>query len=378
MPAPVVPIADAPSVAREASRRTVSGRRFALGLSPTPRPVLGVLLFGIVLGPHGLGLLPQSAFSALDPPVSAALAALGALVGLDLKIRRPREDRLLKAASLEAGITFLVVCLGVLAIHSLSSASGPRPWVLALMLGICASPSSTRAIASADLSDWTRSRVGDLDDLLPILLGAIGVAWVHEEPAAALWLVAQSGLIALAIAAAVWLLATEAPSESEQRVFVIGGLLLLGGAAAYVSGSALFAGLVAGAFWNAVGPPALDDLARDIRYFQHPLVVLLLLVAGARLEPRMDLVGLAAAYVVFRVVGKLAGGWLASSTVARDLPRSLGFSLMSPGVLGMAFALNVLQTPGIDGAGILFTIVIVGSLGAELLSVIPSLARRPS
>ena len=84
------------------------------------------------------------------------------------------------------------------------------------------------------------------------------------------------------IAVAAWLLVAQTSSDSEQRVFAIGALLLLGGTAAHLSLSALFVGFLAGVFWKATGRPALETLARDMRYLQHPLTVLLLIVAGSR------------------------------------------------------------------------------------------------
>ena len=59
-------------------------------------------------------------------------------------------------------------------------------------------------------------------------------------------------------------------------------MLLVGGLADYLSLSALTSGLVAGLFWQRAGGPAAESLRRDLGYLQHPLVVLLLVTAGAR------------------------------------------------------------------------------------------------
>jgi hypothetical protein len=183
----------------------------------------------------------------------------------------------------------------------------------------------------------------------------------------------QAAIIALMIAVAAWLLVAQTSSDSEQRVFAIGALLLLGGIAAHLSLSALFIGLIAGVFWNAAGPPALDALTRDMRYLQHPLTVLLLIVAGARVVFSADVAGLVIAYVVLRTAAKLLGGWLAAIAVAPELPRDVGFHLASPGIVGIAFALNVLQARGdLDIASTVFTIVVGGSLAADLLALVAS------
>ena len=347
-------------------------RRLALGLSPTPTAGLMLLLAGIALGPHGLNILSESTLSSLDPVVSASLAALGALVGLEIRVRRPREGRLLAAANVEAGATILVVAVGIAIVHYLSPAAGAMPWLLALMLGICAAPSSTPAVPAGSPRAMIAARIGDLDDVLPIALSVAAVAWTRPGPPAALAsLIGQSAAIALTVGVAGWLLIAQTSSESEQRVFAIGALLLLGGAAAHLSTSALLAGLIAGIFWNATATPARDCIARDLRYLQHPLVVLLLVVAGGRLDLAPNLWGLVIAFVVLRLVGKLAGGWIAGRA-APELPGDLGFRLSAPGVAAVAIALDASQAQGGPEAATMFAIVIAGSLGSELISVMGS------
>ncbi|MBI4484385.1 MAG: hypothetical protein HY655_00100 [Acidobacteria bacterium] len=365
----------APSAAMNAAvrrDRRWGSRRLALGLSPIPRAGLALLLAGAALGPRGLGVLSESVLGALDPVVSMAFAALGVLAGLEIAVRPPREGRLLAAASLESAVTILMVGAGMATLYWLSSLPKPTAWLLALMLGICAAPSSTAADAPADPRRALATRVGELDDVLPLLLA--GLAAAFTMPGAfpqIIWLIGQGILISAAIAIAVWLLITRTSSESEQRVFVIGALLLVGGAATHLALSALFLGLIAGVVWRIADGPAFDDVVRDMRYLQHPLMVLLLVVAGAKLQTSMDLAGLVAAYVVLRIAGKLLGAWLAGRAVMRELPRDLGLALSSPGVVGVAIALEMLLARGAsDTSAMLFTIVVLGFLGSEVLSVL--------
>jgi len=354
--------------------------RIALGLAPTPRPGLVLLPLGMALGPAGLNLLSDSVLSHLDPVVSVSLVALGIFAGLDLNVRRAREIRLLIAASFEAGVTTLVVGAGVLAGQFQLALAGPATWQVALVFGIAAAVSSTTSSTAPDRSASLAARVGDLDDVLPILLGGLVLAWMQwGVSVSALSLAGQAGLIALVIAAAGWLLIAQAPAESEQHVFVAGSLLLLGGAAAYLSMSALWIGLAGGLGWSVAGGPARDSIDRNMQYVQHPLMVLLLLVAGARLQPGVTAVALAAIYVACRVAGKLVGGWLARAVVMHDLPVDLGRRLLAPGVMGVAFALNVLQVTGpSEQATLLLSVAVLGSLGSELLSVLDDAQRRQS
>jgi hypothetical protein len=363
----------APSASPERPRRRWGARsRLALGLSPTPHPGIVLLLAGVALGPHGLGLLSDPVLSALDPAVSVALASLGVFIGLDLKLGKTREKWLMAAATAEAGMTVVLVAAGVLAISGWFAADASLPWLLAILLGICASTSATATDIGPERNSSILSRLGDLDDVLPIALGGIALASMREiAPSAIVWLLLQSTGVALLIGWAGSLLVAQTSSDVEQRSFAIGTLLLLGGAAAYLSLSALFFGLVAGALWSATGSMARDRITRDVRYLQHPLVVLLLVVAGARWEASAAAVGLVAVYLTCRLAGKLAGGWMASRIAGPELPSDLGLYLMSPGVVGIAFAVNAAQTRGdLADVTVVLTTVVTGSFCLELLTLL--------
>ncbi|HEX2344446.1 MAG TPA: hypothetical protein VHI98_28500 [Vicinamibacterales bacterium] len=344
--------------------------RLALGLSPTPAPGLVLLPLGVALGPYGLGLLSPTVLSHLDPAVSVAIATLGVFIGLGLDARRPYEGRLLAAASVEGALTISLVGAGILIALRLAQIElGLAAWVVAPLLGICAASSSTAAIEGSDSSGVQVARIGDLDDVLPIVLGAVALAALRETDSARLAVLAtQSAVIALAIAFAGWLLVSQAASESEQRVFGVGTLLLLGGTVEYLSLSGLFAGLIAGAVWNAAGGPGRDRLERDVRHVQHPLVVLLVLVAGARFIFSPGVALLVCVYLLFRIAGKMAGGWIARRIAGRDLPPRLGLYLVSPGVLAIAFGLNAIQAAGPDRAAIVLAVAVAGSFGSAVIS----------
>jgi hypothetical protein len=117
------------------------------------------------------------------------------------------------------------------------------------------------------------------------VLGGIGMAAIRDSSPIALGLITLGiASVAMIVGFAGWLLVGQADSEREQQVFVIGSLLLLGGGAAYASLSAVFAGLLAGIVWNSGGDLARARIVQHLDYFQHPLVVVMLLVAGASIN----------------------------------------------------------------------------------------------
>ena len=89
-------------------------------------------------------------------------------------------------------------------------------------------------------------------------------------------------------------------------MFVLSALLLVGGAADALSLSALLGGLVAGVFWRLAGRQVRETINRHVLFVQHPLIVLVLLVAGARANLTAEAAGLGVAYALLRAAGKFA------------------------------------------------------------------------
>ncbi len=136
-------------------------------------------------------------------------------------------------------------------------------------------------------------------------LGSVAVVLSRQESPATLFLIVLAmGGIAVIVAFAGWLLIGQTDSEREQQVFVVGSLLLVGGAAAYLSLSALFAGLFAGILWNAAGDLARARIVRELDYFQHPLIVLLLLVAGASITRFVEAAVLALVILILHLAAR--------------------------------------------------------------------------
>ena len=350
--------------------------RWSLRWSATSAPVGLLLLTGMAAGPRGINLLTPTALSLLEPVVPVALAALGVLAGLGAGDRRSADRRVFAAACLNAAVTMLVVSLGMAMVAMFALPAVARPFgALILASGICAATSLTLPTGNRLEPRTAAVRLVELGALLPLVAGGFVMAWLREGSwGGALALLAQASAITAALAAAGWLLLTGASSETEERVLAVSVLLLVGGVADALSMSALFGGLVAGAFWWYAGRQPRDTITRDVLFVQHPLLVLVLLVAGARADLSAASVAFGAVYLALRVAGQLAGGLVATRVSGGKVPRDVGFHLLPPGVFGVAFALNAVSVVGAD-ASILLAAVVAGTVGAEFGALLLSPVR---
>jgi hypothetical protein len=100
------------------------------------------------------------------------------------------------------------------------------------------------------------------------------------------------------------------------------------------------------------------------------LLVVLLLVAGASCGFSREAVWLSAPLVLFRLTGKLTGGWLASRLHGHMSAGELGLHLVAPGLLGIAIALHLLQVVRTPGMTAVLTAVVVATLASEALALV--------
>jgi hypothetical protein len=339
--------------------------------SATSAPVGLLLMAGIAVGPGGINLLSLSTLTLLDPVVPIALAAFGVLVGLSASDRRTDDARTLGAACLGGAVTVLIVSggFGVVALAAMSLVARPFS-VLVMTGGLCAATSLTLPSDDSLEPRTPATRLIELGVLLPIVAGGLILAWLRAGSfAGAGVLVAHACGVTLALAAAAWLLLTRTPSETGERVFAVSALLLVSGVAAALSLSALFGGLVAGLLWRYAGRHPRETIRRDVLFVQHPLLVLVLLVAGARADLSSSTLALGVGYVALRAAGQLAAGSVSSRVAGVIGLRDLGLHLLPPGVFGVGFALNAVSIVGAD-ASMLLAVVVVGTIGSELVAIL--------
>ncbi len=340
-----------------------------LGWSATSAPVALLLLAGLAFGPNGVNLLTPALLSALDPVVPIAVAVLGVLVGLSVGDRQADEGRVFAAAVLGAVTSMIIVSTGFAAVMLFAtSPPAANSWMLIVAVGVCAASSLALPAGNPLELRSAPARVVGFGVFVPIVVGGFLLARLRvDSSAGALVLIAEASGVTLALAAAAWLLLTRVSSDTEERVIAVSALLLVGGVGEALSLSALFSGLVAGLFWRYAGGGPRELIRRDVLFVQHPLLVLVLLVAGARANLSVTSLGLGIAYLALRLVGQLAGGVAAGRAAGVNPLRDVAVHFISPGVFGVAFALNAASAVDHEGS-VLLAAVVVGTIGSELVT----------
>jgi hypothetical protein len=77
--------------------------------------------------------------------------------------------------------------------------------------------------------------------------------------------------------------------------------------------------------------------------------------------------GLGIAYLALRLVGQLAGGIVAGRAARVHAPRDVALHFISPGVFGVAFAINAASAVNPEGS-VLLAAVVVGTIGSEIVT----------
>ena len=365
----------APRVSAVGWLLTLLRTRSALGLAPSLTPAVIFLPVGALLGPRMLGALSPTMLGHLDLAVSVALAIIGMLVGLAFGREVRSAPRLFAAASLESLVTIAALAATTMYFVRHTGVPIAAPLLLAaLALGLCASASSaTSADPDSEPAAAVATRVADLDDVLPIAGATIISVLLPSVSGREAWMLGLAPIgIGVAVGAIGWLLFERAGSGGERAVFVLGTLGMTAGASAYLHVSPLTSGLVAGFCWT-IAPGRADRIVQeDLAKVQHPLVVLLLVTAGALWRPTAASIWLLAPYLLFRLAGKVAGAW-ASAGLADARPADLAAYLMPPGVLAIAFVLNFTQLLTPEAGDTLLSTVAIGTAAFELfaLAVVP-------
>jgi hypothetical protein len=323
------------------------------GMTATLAPAL-LLLCGAAAGPHGLAILTQPVLSFLDPAAPVALAVFGIVAAMRIQATDDEARSTITTAALQAAITGTIVAGAFLLVPASAATGEPLPgWnVAAITLGIAAA-------TSLDAEDC----------ILPVIAGGLLLAFARETSSiSALLITLEAGAIAALIAGSGWLLLSRTSAVDEHRVSTFGSALLLGGAADYLSMSALLFGLTAGGCWRLANSAVREHIRRDVAYVAHSLLALVLVMAGAHALFSVPAFAIAVGYTVVRASGKLTGRWIADRVFPADT-RATAQLLITPGAFGVAFALNVVRAMG-SNFELVLTVIVIGTVASSLIAAL--------
>jgi hypothetical protein len=305
--------------------------------NPDYAGALSLIALGAVLGPSGLGVLTAQLLALVDPAIPLALAALGVLAGLTIRMPPGPASRSATSAILPlvvAGAAAGVVTLLALALGSHGAALRSA----AVVAGICAFAASAP------------------NGILPILLGATVLLSMTGNATVAASTTGTAAVVAIGCAVASWLLLRRPSPERQQRGVTVALLLLIGGAADYVLAPALLGGLAAGLCWRFFGGVVEELVRRDVTYLRHPALAILLLTAGAHAEITTASVAAGIGY---------AGVGGAFFRPRHGVPP---VAMTGSNILAVAVAISALRIAG-PGMALPFSAVVIGTLLSQLLGM---------
>jgi Kef-type K+ transport system membrane component KefB len=344
------------------------------------------ILLGLALGESFIGLLDRETVGRLGPLFSLGLGYFGLILGLQFEYRKLRQFplRFMTASVLQAvtafAVVFAVFGLLLFLIRSLAFAA----LFTLSAVACCSSP----ALAALLAQKWgaAKSRTMELvryiagfDSVIGLTLLGVAACFTSAAPYLATaflppffqWL-ALSILLGGAIGSIIHLL-TRHCTQGELWVFTIGSITFGGGASLYFGLSPLFINMVAG-IAAANLPGSKDRVFMALFSQEKPFYIVFLTLAGALWQPAsMTTLYLAIVYMLSRIIGKLAGGFLAARVAGKGSAFTpwVGAGLISQGGIAVAMAVEIYLSQsswGSSVASFLITAVIINEVASPAMA----------
>jgi len=346
--------------------------------TPLPRVTL-LLIFGFLMGPSVLDLLPSLGEKWFHVVADMALVMVGFLLGGKLTLpSMRRHGRLVLWISIASVVaTAAVMLVGLLLV-------GVRLDVALLLAGIAP---ATAPAATADVvhevrahGRFSRTLLGivAVDDAWGLILFSLMLTAAHgcgEQGGTAVpllggaWELGGALLLGIGLGMPMAYLTGRIQPGEPTLVEALGLVFLCGGIAIWLDVSFILASMVLGG--------VVANLARHhtrpfhaIEGIEWPFMILFFVLAGASLHiDALYHVGfIGSAYVILRVIGRVLGAWV-GSVISRADPlvrRWMGMALMPQA--GVALGMALVATERCPNVGeIVLTVVIAATVVFELI-----------
>jgi Kef-type K+ transport system membrane component KefB len=340
------------------------------------------LLLGIVVGPHVLGSVDPGLLRAFEPLAAMGVGWLAFVTGAGF-VRGVRQAG---ARAVLLGCALALGCVGAVGLCVYAVAQRALPlrgvelWIVAAGAGLVSCETTRYAalwlVARHHAHGPLVERIAGLaagDDAVPLLLLAVPFSLLAPSATYSIpwwgWSIATLALGVLLGMTSAMLLRFSA--GASHAIGVLLGAALLASGIAWRLGLSAPTVMFALGLTIALGSRHRDDVADLLGRTEHPVLLPVLLLAGASVRFELDLgLGLvvASACAARMLVRALAGPLVGGVTEGRARPGpALGLGLLSTGTLtsiaGLAFALRF---PGVVGNVVLCT-AIAQTLIGELL-----------
>ena len=316
-----------------------------------PRVTL-MLLFGMLIGPGMLDLVPAVVTDRFELIASMALLMVGFLLGGRLtRDTLQRSGREIISISVTAVfVTSLIVFLGLMLVGV--------PLEIAILLGCIASATAPAATVDIVMESGYKGRFADLllaivalDDAWGLIIFSLGLALVaalagvdgHGSPLlTALQDIGGAAILGLLIGLPAAYMTGRIRQGQPMLTEALGLVFVCGGLALWLNVSFLIASMVMGA--------VVTNLAKHHEYPFHaieniewPFMVIFFVLAGASLEfsALRDIGLIGAVYVVCRIAGKVLGAWLGGrhGRAREETRRWMGVAMLPQAGAAMGMAL---------------------------------------
>ena len=358
------------------------------------------LVLGILLGPQVSGVLGRPLLDSLAPVVTLALGWIAVIVGMQFELRRLIEipARRFRIAFSESALTFVIVAgLEYFVLDWGGAGIDPVVLIAAATLGAMAVTSSGVGIAVASRVLGTRGPVVEQLELSSAVNGFTAIAifglllCIHHVPLPTArplttteWAVVS---IALGVVGGALFHVFLGDTPETDRLFValVGGIVLVSGAATYLRLSPLASGVFFGiVLVNTSTAP--QRYVEALQRVEQPFYYILLLLGGAAWQPsrRAWLVAVAL-FVGARALSKIGSSRLVAraNDALGELGPNWGRALLGQGRVALAIGVNVLHQDDASYRNLIFTAAVASILLTEFFSarlarsVVPWRETRP-
>ncbi|HPO10542.1 MAG TPA: hypothetical protein PLZ55_17835, partial [bacterium] len=346
-------------------------------------------LIGVLAGPSAAGLLSPTMLTELEPFVIFSLGWVGFLVGMqaDLALLRQVPRCYFTFTFVESGLSIAAITLLCMLMFSQLGVSGYDLVLLSLLAGGCAGVSSQALPLLAgermhkQESLFLRVITG-LDDFPTMILVMVLFAYagpgriLHTLWSGAFWLLVTV-FLGMGFGLVFCTLLRARAKFDETLAICIGVTVLAAGAAAYLHLAVPGLGFLAGLIVANARLPKKQTFYSVLTTVEHPIVYLMLIIAGAhlRFDQSWWLIPLVA-YVIVRGVAKVLSGRLTGMILGGDsgVSSRIGWGLIASGPLSVAVALDYHCVQHGPNSELLLWMVTTGAILGEML--VPWAVRR--